>query len=87
MFVCSFPINPRYATVYEDPGITTNDGRLAHFGQRDQLHVFGTNNAQILKDTGFEVEVAGDADCPDTIRTVTGPSDYDSTDIFFCRKL
>lgn len=86
LLVCSFPIDPRYATVYEDPTITTKEGRLAHFGQHDHLRVFGTDSAQILTQAGFEVEVARGVDCPDTIRPVTGPADYDSPDIFFCRK-
>lgn len=34
LLIISFPIDPRYATVYEDASITAAQDRIAHFGHR-----------------------------------------------------
>lgn len=86
LLICSFPVDPRLETVYEDPGYVTAEDRIAHFGQHDHLRVFGADSHRILESAGFEVHVVRGADCPSRIRPVTGPADYDSADIFFCRK-
>ena len=84
LLVCSFPIDPRLETVYEDAGVVTLEGRVEHFGQHDHLRVFGTDSASLLAEAGFEVEVVRGEDCTDVIRPVVGPADYDATEIFFC---
>ena len=84
LLVCSFPIDPRLETVYEDAGVVTPEGRVEHFGQHDHLRVFGTDSASLLAEAGFEVEVVRGEDCTDVIRPVVGPADYDATEIFFC---
>ena len=86
LLIISFPVDPRYATVYEDASITDEQDRISHFGQHTHLRVFGADSEQILAAAGFTVEIARGSDCPDTIRPVTGPADYDSPDIFFCWK-
>ncbi len=86
LLVCSFPIDPRLETVYEDAGVVTPEGRVAWFGQHDHLRVFGADSAELLRDAGFRVEVVRGSDCPDVIRPVVGPADYDSDEVFFCWK-
>ena len=86
LLIISFPVDLRYNTAYEDPSVVTETGRVDHFGQHDHLRVFGADSAELISQIGFEVEVVRGADFPDVIRPVTGPADYDSPDIFFCRK-
>lgn len=52
----------------------------------DLLRVFVADSAALLAEAGFEVEVASGKDCPDVIRLVVGPADYDSDEVFFCWK-
>ena len=87
LLICSFPVDPRFETVYEDSRYVTAEDRIAHFGQHDHLRVFGADSKRMLEDAGFEVQVVRGSDCPARIRPVTGPADYDSADVFFCRKL
>lgn len=86
LLVCSFPIDPRLETVYEDTGVTTAEGRVACFGQHDHLRVFGVDSVELLRGARFRVEVVRGSDCPDVIRPVVGPADYDADEIFFCWK-
>lgn len=86
LLVCSFPIDAQYETVYEDPRFVAPQDRVAHFAQHDHLRVFGADSEALLAAAGFSVEVVHGADCPDVIRPVVGPADYDSNDIFFCWK-
>ncbi len=86
LLICSFPIDQQYETVYENADVVTAADRVAHFGAHDHLRVFGAASATLLVEAGFEVEVISGADCPDAIRPVVGPADYDSDQIFFCRK-
>lgn len=50
--------------IYEDYSITTEEGRLEHFGQEDHVRIYSVSGLEKrLKSTGFEVEVrtfAGD---------------------------
>ena len=84
LLIISFPVDPTYDTVYEDPSIVDSQDRIKHFGQYDHLRVFGNDSTDILRKAGFRVELARGTDCPETIRPVTGPANYDSPDIFFC---
>ncbi len=84
LLVCSFPIDPHLPTVDEDASVADPAGRIARFGQHDHLRVFGRDSARLLEDAGFRVQIARGADCPDVIRPVIGPADYDSPNIFFC---
>lgn len=50
--------------IYEDYSITTEEGRLEHFGQEDHVRIYSVNGLEKrLKEAGFQVEVrtfAGD---------------------------
>jgi SAM-dependent methyltransferase len=50
--------------IYEDYSITTEEGRLEHFGQEDHVRIYSVNGLEKrLKNAGFQVEVrtfAGD---------------------------
>lgn len=48
--------------------------------------MFGADSAALLAEAGFEVEVVSGRECPDAIRPVVGPADYDSDEVFFCWK-
>lgn len=86
LLIRSLPIDRRYEAVYEDADVVFPRDRVACFGQRDHLRVFGCDSALLLAEAGFEVEVARGADCPDVIRPVVGPADYDVDEVFFCWK-
>ena len=86
LLVCSFPIDARYETVDEDAGVTTPEGRIARFGQRDHLRVFGRDSEELLERAGFVVEPLRGSDCPERILPVVGPADYDADVLFACWK-
>lgn len=86
ILICSFPIDPTYATVDEDASVTDPAGRVARFGQHDHLRVFGRDSAELLAAAGFEVEPIRGEDCPERILPVVGPADYDANVLFVCRK-
>lgn len=50
------PVNPARATTYEDPSITTPEGRREAFGQPDHLREYGRDYADRLAEAGFEVD-------------------------------
>lgn len=87
LLVCSFPIDPTLDTLHEDPSVTSEEERILQFGQCDHLRVFGRDSAQLLKEVGFEVEVLQGAELPARIYPVVGPADYDSSDVFLCRRV
>jgi SAM-dependent methyltransferase len=87
MLVCSFPIDPTYATVDEDPSVTGEAERIERFGQRDHLRVFGRDSAELLERAGFRAEVVRGRDCPARIRPVVGPADYDADVLYVCWKV
>ena len=86
LLICSFPTDPSYETVDEDAGVTTPEGRIARFGQRDHLRVFGRDSAELLERAGFAVEPIRGEDCPEQILPVVGPADYDANVLFACWK-
>jgi phosphoglycolate phosphatase len=43
------------ATTYENPSITTDEDRLAHFGQKDHIRKYGKDIGQRLAKAGFNV--------------------------------
>ena len=86
VLVCSFPIDPTYATVDEDASVTEPAQRIARFGQHDHLRVFGRDSAELLEAAGFAVEPIRGEDCPKEILPVVGPADYDANVLFACWK-
>lgn len=51
------PLDLRREQTYEDPSITTPEGRLAAFWQPDHVRLFAPDLEDRLRDAGFEVEV------------------------------
>ena len=55
--ILQVPIDPSREKTYEDPTITSPEGRLAHFGQEDHVRWFGRDYAERLRGAGFRVVV------------------------------
>jgi SAM-dependent methyltransferase len=49
------PISLTLATTYEDPSVTTEEGRLQAFGQKDHVRIYGEDFVERLRDAGFDV--------------------------------
>lgn len=86
LLICSFPVDERYETVYENQELTAPDERKKEFGQSDHLRIFGRNVSALLAEAGFETECFTGAQCPPQILPITGPADYDKDILFLCRK-
>ena len=83
--IVSFPIDPDLDTVKEQ--VTgTDDERIRLFGQNDHVRVFGKDSKDIISSFGFDVDIIDISDTPDPYLPVTGPADYDSNNIFICRR-
>lgn len=50
------PVTRGKAITYEDPAITTPEGRAAAFGQHDHVREYGEDYADRLAEVGFQVE-------------------------------
>jgi O-antigen/teichoic acid export membrane protein len=83
--IISFPIDPKFNTVYEDTASSDME-RIEKFGQHDHLRVFGNDSLDILSGAGFKVTEIDLANMPEFIKPVVGPADYDSNRIFVCKK-
>lgn len=57
------PLNPQRETTYEDPAITTKDGREKAFGQWDHLREYGMDYFSRLENAGFVVEIVDAREC------------------------
>lgn len=84
LIIC-FPVDPAFPTVFEE-NVKTDDERVTKFGQRDHRRVFGADSRQILEKAGFTVDRIDLGQIPDSILPIVGPADYDSNEIFLCRK-
>ena len=82
----TIPTDRNFDSVYEEPGIVTEEDRTKHFGQNDHLRIFGNDFENILKECGFLVEVVNGSILPAEICGVTGPADYDDNRVYICRK-
>jgi SAM-dependent methyltransferase len=51
------PVIWAWDRTYEDPGITTERGRLLHFGQGDHVRVFGADIVGRIEQVGFRVSL------------------------------
>jgi len=80
------PTDRRLSTVYEDSNIVNKKDRIRHFGQYDHLRVFGNNFEEILKKSGFAVEIVDGCQLPTEIGGVVGPMNYDDNRVYICRK-
>jgi SAM-dependent methyltransferase len=54
--ILSFPLAMTFEQTYENPAITTRDGRDLHFGQWDHIRYYGADAAQRIAAAGFAVE-------------------------------
>lgn len=50
------PINPKRTKTYEDPSVTTKEGREKAFGQWDHVREYGLDYPDRLRESGFAVE-------------------------------
>lgn len=53
------PVTPGKKTTYEDPSITTPEGRAAAFGQHDHVREYGEDYPRRLAEAGFDVSAIG----------------------------
>ena len=71
---------------FEDPGITTPEGRLKHFMQEDHVRLYGLDFKNRLAESGFSVEMIQTSDMPAESVRKHG-LEYPSTkEIFLCTK-
>ena len=83
--IISFPIDPKFDTVYEDTADSDKE-RIEKFGQHDHLRIFGNDSLNILSGAGFKVSEIDLSNMPESIKPIVGPADYDSNRIFICKK-
>ncbi len=50
------PVNPDRENTYEDPAITTPEGRLGAYGQADHMREYGRDYPERLRGEGFDVD-------------------------------
>ena len=84
--ICSFPMDPSVELLDEETEPLTAKERLDRFGQNDHRRVFGMNADQFIIEAGFEVERIVGSDCPNDIKPVVGPANYDMNILFYARK-
>jgi len=71
---------------YEDASITSEEGRLAAFGQHDHVRAYGPDYADRLRAAGFAVKVDNYLrDLSEATRMKLGLSEYNE-DVHFCRR-
>jgi SAM-dependent methyltransferase len=71
---------------FEDPSITTPQGRLEAFGQDDHVRRYGPDYIDRLRDAGFLVEKFDPKDLADEQEIIRMGLTSDSGSIYFCRK-
>lgn len=82
--VVMVPIDPSREATYEDPEITTPEGRIAAFWQHDHVRLYARDIAERLRSAGFGVEVHN-------LHAELGPDAAErygllpADDIFLCR--
>lgn len=86
-FICSFPMDPKIDLLDENPNAVTEEERIQRFGQNDHKRVFGMNADKFLAEAGFRIEVISGEACPNEIKPIVGPADYDINRLFRCVKV
>jgi SAM-dependent methyltransferase len=63
--VIMVPIVEGWASTYENNDVTTNAGRLRHFGQEDHVRIYGRDLRDRIRTAGFDLEeyAATPAEC------------------------
>ena len=54
--ILMFPIVEGWAHTYEDASVTSEEGRLAHFGQEDHVRYYGADVRDRIRAAGFDLE-------------------------------
>ena len=85
ILIISFPVDESLETVFDDPSITSPDGRRSAFGESGNRRIFGRDSAELLEKAGFEVSLIEGDDCPKKILPAVGPAGYDVNYLFFCQ--
>jgi len=86
ILILSFPLDRNYSTVFENNTVNDSNERIKLFGQMDHLRIFGQDSKKIIEKHCFRVNVIDGNKLPCNIRTVIGPANYDSNQIFVCYK-
>lgn len=55
--VLTVPLVDAWGDSYENPSVTTDEGREVHFGQRDHIRIFGRDFDHKIEAAGFALEV------------------------------
>ena len=85
ILIISFPIDPSLDSVFEKE-VTSPEDRVHIFGQNDHVRLFGNDSRELIGKYGFNVSVIDTGKMPESILPITGPADYDSNQIFYCKK-
>jgi len=80
------PADKNQSTTIEDKSIILEKDRKEKYGQEDHLRLFGNDFLNILRESGFAVEVIEGNKMPEKIRPVIGPSIFDDNRMYICRK-
>lgn len=83
----------KQARTYEDPKITTEDGRLQAFGQADHVRKYGRDYVDRLRSVGYKVEIYRLKDLASrqeikrmSLREIGDLGDFTQSEIYFCTK-
>jgi len=68
VLLCQVPIVEGWATTYEDPSITTDEGRWLHFGQGDHVRYYGADFRQRIAAGGLKLTHEFTAEGTDVLR-------------------
>ena len=68
VLLCMAPIIEGWATTYENPDITTDEGRMLRFGQEDHVRFYGRDIRDRITKGGFNLREEITAEGEDVIR-------------------
>lgn len=68
ILLCMVPIIEGWATTFENPSITTNEGRMLYFGQDDHVRFYGRDFRDRIAKGGFKLREEITAQGDDVIR-------------------
>jgi SAM-dependent methyltransferase len=68
VLLCMVPIVEGWATTYENPDITTDEGRMLHFGQEDHVRFYGRDFRDRIAKGGFSLRDEITAEGEEVIR-------------------
>ena len=68
VLLCQVPIVEGWATTYEDPSITTDEGRWLHFGQGDHVRFYGADFRERISAGGLKLTHEFTAEGTDVLR-------------------